>query len=159
MCEPATTANFVNHFLEFIDAAFNEPVLGYLIEQHGAVFVDARIRKCADRMLRRGTGGDAQRGRLLRYAAAQCLSYYAVARLFGWRVYTVPYSSDDAECDKLDSEALRDMANEIGNWFDSLRAQRGSGTPLPSASSDGFARASGTWDVDMSYARAVSIYK
>lgn len=159
MCEPATTMNFVNYLLEFIDAAFNEPVLGYLIEQQGAVFVDARISKCADRMLYRGTGGDAQRGRLLRYAAAQCLSYYAMARLFGWRVYTVPYTSDSVECDKLDGEALRDMANEIGNWFDSLKEQYRCGTSLPSASVEGFPRANGTWDADMSYARAVSIYK
>lgn len=161
LCDPAVSCDFVDRLLEFVDAAFNEPTLGYLIEQHGAVFLDPRVAHCANRMLRRGTGGDAQRGRLIRYASAQCLAYYAVARLFGWHVFTVPYTSSSPECDRLDGRRFDAIAQEIGDWFSSLRRERQDARrpSLPSVSADGFARAAGTWDADMSYPRAVSIYK
>lgn len=159
LCDPSLSSVFVDRLLEFIDAAFNEPVIGYLIEQHGAVFVDARVTHCANRMLRRGTGGDAQRGRLVRYASAQCVAYYAMARLFGWRVYTVPYAHRSAERSELDGHRFEQLADEIGDWFGELRDQRYTGNSLTAECGDGFARPAGVWDPDTSYPRSVSIYK
>lgn len=77
---------------DFVEENFNENVVRYFSRmQKCVVFVDPFSSENRARMLRRGTGGDAQRARIRRYAPVQAISYYVTARIFGWQVFCVPY--------------------------------------------------------------------
>lgn len=99
--------------LEFLNAYLNVPTIAYFVSQNGVIFIDPYAERCRERMLRRCTGGDAHRGRLLMYPITQCLVYYCVGRLFGWPIICVPYRADGT----IDSERFEQIAEDLAKNF------------------------------------------
>lgn len=92
-CNP-TNGDMVDSLFSFLNANFNEPSIAEYIRHKGIVFVDTLSHKNKERQLKRNESGDSYRSRLDLYPLAQFITYYTVARLFGWKVMCVPYDND-----------------------------------------------------------------
>lgn len=161
-CEPRYEDRLVDELLRFINANFNEPSLAYFIGQRGAIFVDPYPSICERRMLARGTGGDAYRGRLRGYAVTQAIAYYMVARLFGWKVFCVPYtetssSSSPSSFSSLSRQFQPSKYKEIANYLvQEYFGLPNANNPVPKTRYD---RPQNVYIPDMEYAKAVGIFK
>lgn len=93
-CDPKKKFTLVDDMFKFFNANFNEPAIANFISQRGAIFIDPLPYKNADRMLCRSTEGDSYRSRIDQYPKVQFIVYYTAARLFGWRVFCVPYDAN-----------------------------------------------------------------
>lgn len=150
LCDPKYERDLVWRLLRFLNANLNEASIGYYMSQRGVVFVDPYPSLCAARMMARGTGGDAYRCRLDRYAIVQAMAYYTVARLFGWKLYCVPYTSER----KFDPARYTAIAEELlsvecfGLPDDS--------NPLPVSR---YNQPINNWTIDNTYPKSVGIYK
>lgn len=113
------------------------------------MFIDPYPERCADRMIARSTGGDAQRGRLRNYAVTQTMAYYLIARLFGWMVCCVPYD----EAGVISSEDYERLVDRVVGEFGLPDRER---KPLPS---DRFAKPVDDFKINHDYAKSIGIYK
>lgn len=147
-CDPRHSETLVTDLLNFISDNFNAATLGFFIAQKGVVFVDPYASKCAERMLRRGTGGDAFRGRIATYAIVQTMAYLMVAKLFGWRVYCVPYDASG----NFDPSQYGQIAEEMHAFFGEV----GTTYPLPR---ERYGKPLGLLCPDPTYPKSVGIYK
>lgn len=150
LCDPKYTYSLVQELMRFLNANLNAAAIGYYINQRGVVFIDPYPSLCAQRMLKRNDGGDAFRARIGRYAITQAMAYYTIARLFGWKVYCVPYT----EHRKFDPSAYTRIADEL--LTDQYFGIATKNNPIPSTS---YGRPPNDRPVDHTYAKAVGIYK
>lgn len=148
LCNPVYEETLVDELLKFVNANFNEPALGYFIGQRGVVFVDPLPDVCASRMLSRSTGGDAHRGRIDKYAIVQSMAYYTVARLFGWRVYCVPYTAKRT----IDSSRYLVISHELDDYFG--YASNENRLPQPR-----YGRPVNNYPINNKFAKSIGIYK
>lgn len=148
LCNPVYEETLVDELLKFVNANFNEPALGYFIGQRGVVFVDPFPDVCARRMLSRSTGGDAHRGRIDKYAIVQSMAYYTVARLFGWRVYCVPYTANQT----IDSSRYLTISHELDGYF----GYASSDNLLPQSR---YKRPVNNYPINNKFAKSIGIYK
>lgn len=150
LCDPKYTTNLVWELLKFLNANLNEAAIGYYINQRGVIFIDPYPSLCAERMLRRNTGGDLHRSRISRYAIVQAMAYYTVARLFGWKVYCVPYTSRR----EFDPTVYTRIADELltNEYFGMASLDN----PIPAIY---YARPPNNRPISTDYPKAVGIYK
>lgn len=147
-CNPIYRKTLILDILNFISDNFTATTIGFFIAQKGVVFVDPFPRKCSQRMLRRNNGGDAFRGRIATYAIVQTMAYYIVARLFGWKVYTVPYDINN----NFDPSQYGRIGEELHAFFGPV----GKSYPLPK---ERFSKAIGAMCFDQTYPKSIGIFK
>ncbi|KAE9521743.1 hypothetical protein AGLY_017854 [Aphis glycines] len=100
MCNPRYARDMVYRLEKFFEHTFNELVIRYHGEFDVVVFLDPYPSRNRERMLKRGENGDAYRGRLRQYVAAQFMAYFMFAVLFGHRIVLVPYDDDRGNFDE-----------------------------------------------------------
>lgn len=115
LCDPSTDMKRVVYIiLDFISQNFNENSLRYYAEQHCIVFIDPLPSCNRARMLNRNTGGDSNRARINNYFI-QAIAYYIVARICGWKVYTVPYDlAEKTYCPERYQQIAEDILERFG---------------------------------------------
>jgi hypothetical protein len=148
-CDPRYEDTLVDEILKFVNANFNAPSIAYFVGQKGVIFVDPYPSICEQRMLARGTGGDAYRGRLRGYAITQAIAYYTIARLFGWKVFCVPYD----ESRQFDPKRYQDIAKYLIERYFGLPDQS---DPIPKSRYD---RPQNVYVPDFEFAKSVGIFK
>lgn len=154
-CGAEHQANLVMDLLRFIDGTFNAATIGYFMTQNVVIFIDTEPLLNAERMLRRGTGGDSTRGRINYYAHTQAIAYYTVARLFGWKVFCVPYDYTDPKKPTFAPDKYDVIADYINTSFV---------VPSMTCNSDellvrAFDKPSNEYTFDNAYSKSVGIYK
>lgn len=146
-CNPEKRDNVVIDLLNFINSTFNEPSIAEYISQKGVIFIDPYPKLNSERMLQRCTDGDANRGRIPAYNPIQFISYYAVARLFGWKCYSVPYTVDRI----FDPKSYDNIAEELTKFF---------GSPNPTNESlVYYNKPKNEFCIDSDYPKSIGIYK
>lgn len=113
LCDPKYKNCMVHELLKFFDRTFNELVVRYHAEFQTVVFLDTMPIKNRQRMLKRGEGGDVQRGRIAHYVEAQFMAYYIFAVLFGHKIMLLPYRDDKS----IDSKRHLDNARHLNEYF------------------------------------------
>lgn len=81
----------LDQFIIWIDNTFNEISLARFVRELVLVIVDSNSGMNRIRMLKRASGGDLDRGRIISYPFVQSFAYYAFARLVGWEIVQVAY--------------------------------------------------------------------
>lgn len=118
LCDPSIDPrSMVDIVLNFVSHHMNENSMRYFAAQNTVIFVDPLPSANRKRMLSRGTGGDANRARINNYYV-QSLVYYILARLFGWKVYTVPY---DLQTEEYAPRRYNDIVEDIARRFGTPR--------------------------------------
>ncbi|AYP97904.1 GrBNV gp17-like protein-like protein [Mauternbach virus] len=149
-CNSNESSSFVNKMLSFLNANFNEPSIAQYISQKGLIFIDPYVDLNRSRQLRRCVSGDAHRARIFMYPIAQFMTYYTVARLFGWKVICVPYDVDR----NFDNVKYEQNIDLIRNYF---------GTPTFDDIVDRqvirFAKPHNNYTIDTLYPKIVGIFK
>ena len=154
-CGVEHQGTLVSDLLRFIDSTFNAATIGYFMTQNVVIFIDPQPLLNAERMLRRGTGGDSTRGRIKYYAHTQALAYYTMARLFGWKVFCVPYDYTDPQNPTFAPEKYSAIADYINASF----ALPSLPCPSDELTVRSFEKPSNEYLIDNTYAKAVGIYK
>lgn len=154
-CGEEHQANLVMDLLRFIDATFNAATIAYFMTQNVVIFIDTQPVLNAERMLRRGEGADSTRGRIKYYAHTQAIAYYTMARIFGWKVFCVPYNYDNPKKPRFDPDKYEIIADYINAVF---------AVPSKKCNSDEivvetFDKPSNDYIIDNRYAKSVGIYK
>ena len=149
-CNPKYEESLVDELLRFVNVNFNAPSLAYFIGQKAAIFVDPFPSICEKRMLVRGTGGDAYRGRLRGYAITQAIAYYAIARLFGWKVFCVPYD----ESRNFDTSRYANIADYLIHHYFGMPDS--TTNPIPQSRYD---KPQNVYVPDFEFAKSVGIFK
>ncbi|ATY70192.1 GrBNV gp17-like protein [Tomelloso virus] len=145
-CDPQI-GNFLQSLFSFLNSNFNEPCIAEYIRHKGVVFIDPRSSANKARQLKRCEDGDPWRGRLKMYANAQFITYYAVARLFGWKVICVPYAEDGT----IDNAKYDENVQSIVDFF---------GTPIPTQNARiRYKKPSNVYRMDNHFPKSVGIYK
>lgn len=147
-CNPTKVDTVVMDMFRFFNANFNEPSIAQYITQKGVVFIDPFSKLNAERMLKRCTDGDAHRGRLTLYPTIQFLVYYTAARLFGWKIFCVPYTEDL----KFDPIRYVEIADQLQNYFGKPRSTN----TLPFVR---FSKPANDFEVDNFFPKSVGIFK
>lgn len=150
--DPRYHKTLVTDMLHFLDSYLNLPTIAYFVKLHAVIFVDPYTERCRQRMLRRSTGGDAHRGRLYMYPIIQCMAYYCVGRMFGWRIYCVPYNSFG----EIDSDKFKIIASELSAYFNYAKDKDRRPITLPV---DSFERPSNYKLTDDRVAQSFGIFK
>lgn len=91
-CDMNRRDTMIKDLIDFL-SSFNEPAIAQYLSHKAVIFVDPYSERLRARQLRRCTDGDALRARIFMYPYAQFIAYYAMARLFKWKLITVPYTS------------------------------------------------------------------
>lgn len=112
-CDPKKQKTFIRDLFLFLNSNFNEPAIAEYIRHKAVVFIDPKSTRNKVRQLTRCEDGDSFRGRLMHYTDSQFLAYYVVARLFGWKIICVPYTSDG----EIDDEAYKKNVKTIVDFF------------------------------------------
>lgn len=155
-CGEEHQSTAVADLLAFIDSSFNAATIAYFMTQNVVVFIDTQPLQNARRMLNRGTGGDSTRGRIKYYPHAQALAYYTVARLFGWKVFCVPYDySSTTMPPKFMPEKYQEIADSMNQIFQVSSLTCNDNHTIPSA----FSKPSNAYAFDNNYSKSVGIYK
>lgn len=154
-CGEAHQSNLVMDLLRFIDSTFNAATIAYFMTQNVVIFIDTQPLLNAERMLRRGTGGDSTRGRIKYYAHAQAIAYYTVARLFGWKVFCVPYDYTEPRKPRF----APDKYSSIADYINALFALPSKVCNADEIVVETFDKPSNAYIVDNQYAKSVGIYK
>jgi len=152
ICSLKRQDNLVEELQKFINSEFNLASLLYFVHQRGVVIIDTHISRNRSRMLRRCKGGDIFRSRIKNLPLIQSITYYCFARLFGWKIYTVPYNLDGS----IDSVRYDKIADEILAYF-----KRPNLDPknLPKNASFLFEKPTGDFEFDHDHAKAIGIFK
>nr|WDA64569.1 GrBNV_gp17-like protein [Oryctes rhinoceros nudivirus] len=146
-CNPQNKSTYIRDLFSFLNSNFNEPSIAEYITQKGVIFIDPKSKKNQERQLRRCEDGDPWRARLKLYTVSQFMTYYAVARLFGWKVICVPYT-EDGEIDACRYQANIDA---IIRYFGSPKR---TGKPYVR-----FSKPSNFYVIDTVYPKSVGIFK
>lgn len=145
-CKLAPT-EVVRELFAFLNDNFNAPAIAEYIRHKGVVFIDPSSIKNKVRQLKRCEDGDPWRARLKYYADVQFITYYTVARLFGWKVICVPYT--DAQ--EIDDVKYAQNIESILAFFG-----RPVVTGIPDAA---FSKPSNLYTFDFSFPKSVGIFK
>lgn len=146
-CNPQRRDSLVGDLLSFINSSFNEPSIAEYITQKGVIFLDPYSRLNQERMLKRCAGGDPNRGRLSMYNPPQFMSYYTVARLFGWKCYAVPYTKERI----FNPDGYKKIAVEVEKIFGPPKS---TGTPFV-----WYNKPKNDFIIDNTYPKSVGIFK
>lgn len=145
--------------LSFINSNFNAATLAYFMTQNVVIFIDTQPEMNAERMLKRGTGGDSTRARIKYYPHAQALAYYTVARLFGWKVFCVPYkyavNCNNDVVAQFNPEGYKSIAEKINTLFNKPNNTYNDDKMLV----DKFNKPSNAYIIDHTYSKCVGIHK
>lgn len=105
----------ITELYKHLEGNVNENVLRSYARQNIVVFIDPYPSKNRERMLKRNTGGDAHRARILLYPVIQAIAYYFYARVCGWKVYCVPYDRETFDFDaKLHATIIKEVRDRFG---------------------------------------------
>lgn len=150
LCDPKYKETLVWELLRFLNSNLNAATIGYYINQIGVVFIDPYPSLCEKRMMARSTGGDIYRSRIGRYAIVQTMAYYIVARLFGWKIYCVPYVGNR----QFHPEGYKAIARELMSerYFGVATLEN----PLPKHH---YERPPNDRPIDTAYPKSVGIFK
>lgn len=154
-CGEEHQENLVMDLLRFIDSTFNAATIGYFMTQNVVIFIDPQPLLNAERMLRRGTGGDSTRGRIKYYAHTQAIAYYTMSRLFGWKVFCVPYDYTDPKNPIFAPNKYDIVADYINASFAPPSVPCNSDELVVQA----FDKPSNEYVIDNQYSKTVGIYK
>lgn len=84
--------NLIEKILQSFNYVLCDATILFFFKQNVMVFIDLKPFVNLERLRERGTNNDPQRSRIKNYALIQAICYYIAARLFGWRVFCVPYN-------------------------------------------------------------------
>lgn len=117
--DPQYHKSAVEETLAYFFATFNELLISFFTTQKVVIILDPKNEFNRERMYNRNTGGDNYRASIPFYTIAQFISYYMVARIFGWNVYFVPYKVNDAGqfINEIDQVKYKKMVNEICEYY------------------------------------------
>lgn len=85
--------DYVKSFVIWLENTFNEASLTRYIKELVVIIVDPNSKMNSKRMIARGSGGDADRGRINSYPTVQSFAFFAFARLVGWFVEQTQYNN------------------------------------------------------------------
>lgn len=151
ICNPKYKNDVIDELKKFINSEFNLASILYYVRQQAVIIIDPYTSCNRKRMQQRGKGGDLFRCRIENLATIQSIVYYSFARLFGWRVYTVPYTEDK----QIDQFRYNQIADEIFRYFGMQKKN----TNIFDETYGKFAKPCGDYTLDFTYAKAVGIYK
>lgn len=116
VCDPAVynNVNLINDLFDFFSSSGNASAFKYLCQQKVAVFIDLLPSENKKRMLRRCKGGDAFRARINAYALVQAVAYCVSAKMFDWKLVTVPYN---LETKTLIPENYNYIERDLSSFF------------------------------------------
>lgn len=147
LLDPTRVDYIIDDLLEFL-TCFNEPSIAQFISQKVVIIVDPYPERNRARQMGRNEDGDALRARLPLYPHAQFIVYYTFARLFGWPLYTVPYTEDG----NIDQEKYTQNLEDICNYFGEV----GESTIDLNTT---FAKPASRFVIDNSYPLKMGVYK
>lgn len=146
-CSGEQDETMIKNLISFL-TTFNEPTIAQYLTHKVVIFVDPYSERLRERQLSRCTGGDALRARIPMYPYAQFIAYYAIARLFKWKLITVPYSEDGS----IDQHKYLENVDEILDYF---------GEPVTSSGNE-FVRypcPANMYTIDNTVPRSIGIFK
>lgn len=153
-CDPKRKETFIEDLLSFV-TSFNEPSMAQYVSQKGVVIVDPYPDCNRARQLKRSCDGDALRSRLDMYSYAQFMVYYALARLFGWKLYCVPYTAEH----NMDKAKYSVILEEVCAYYGKPKTIEGNDVDLEKQRTVRFGKPATTYIIDNSYPKTVGIFK
>lgn len=117
--DPQYHKSAVEETLAYFFATFNELLVSFFTTQKVVIILDPKNEFNRERMYKRNTGGDNYRASIPFYTIAQFISYYMVTRIFGWKLYFVPYKVNDEGqfINEIDQDKYTKMVNEICDFY------------------------------------------
>lgn len=146
-CETSRDKTMISDLISFL-TKFNEPSIAEYLSHKVIIFIDPYSERLRARQLKRCSDGDALRARIPLYPHAQFITYYAMARLFNWKIITVPYT-DSGE---IDQELYQANVREILEYFDAPKMNQFSDF-VP------YARPANLYTIDNTVPRSFGIFK
>lgn len=104
----------VSKIYELFESLLNIYTYNFYKNSRVAVLIDVKHNFVSERLLKRGEGGDYQRARIPYYSLTQNMFYLAAAKLFGWKLYTVPYIEGTKQISK---NKMINIARELSEYF------------------------------------------